>query len=84
MRTVVVHTCQDDIQAEQIRQILEQEGIFCQSASSIPHSVFPITMDGLGEIRISVLAGQADQARDLIKEFLAGPPVPPDEELPLQ
>jgi len=75
----VIHRCYDDIEANQIRDILEQEGISCQVASNIPHSVFPIMTDGLGEVRISVVEKEADKARKLIQEFydpFNDPPVP--------
>jgi len=70
MDTVVVHKCMNDIEAEQIRDLLRQEGIECQMASSIPHSVFPLTTDGLGEIRISVLQKDKIRAEELIRDFL--------------
>ena len=73
MKTVVIHKCYDDIQAELIRGLLEQHDIISQVASDVPHSVFPFTMDGLGEIRIAVLEEEANRARELIEEFLSGP-----------
>ena len=70
MNTVVVHRCHNDIEAEQIRELLYQEGIVCQVASDVPHSVFPLTLDGLGEVRIAVMAKEAERARRLISQFL--------------
>ncbi len=70
MDTVIVHRCHNDIEAEMIRDLLQQEGIFCQVASDVPHSVFPLTLDGLGEVRIAVMAKEAERARRLISEFL--------------
>ena len=76
MRTVIVHRCTDDIEAAQIEDVLSQEGIACQVASNVPHTVFPLTTDGLGEVRISVREDQAPRARELIDLFLAaGEPV---------
>lgn len=72
MKTVVIHRCYDDIEAEQIREFLDAHDIVSQVASDVPHSVFPFTMDGLGEIRIAVLEEEANRARELIDEFLNG------------
>ncbi|MCU0612255.1 MAG: DUF2007 domain-containing protein [Candidatus Eisenbacteria bacterium] len=71
METVVVHRCSDDIEAELIRDLLAQEGIPCQVASNVPHTVLPFTTDGLGEVRISVHVGHAEHARQLILTLLA-------------
>ncbi|MBN1423518.1 DUF2007 domain-containing protein [Candidatus Fermentibacteria bacterium] len=71
MRTVVVHRCHDDIEAAQIGDMLTQEGIPCQVASSVPHTVLPLTTDGLGEVRISVREDHTMRARELIELFLA-------------
>ena len=70
METVVIHRCYDDIQAEMIRDLLDQNGISTQVASDIPHSVFPFSMDGLGEVRISVMEDKSVRAKELIDEFL--------------
>ena len=77
MKTTVVHRCYSDIEANQIRDILEQSGITCQVASDIPHTVFPVTTDGLGEVRVSVVEKDAERARQLIHDFLEAPPAIP-------
>ena len=71
MQTKVVHRCYSDIEAEQIREWLDQNDIVCQVASDVPHSVFPLTMNGLGEIRISVLEEDFVRSKELISEFLS-------------
>ncbi len=76
MKTVIVHRCHNDLEADQIRELLLNEGIECQIASDIPHSIFPLTMDGLGEIRIAVLEEEAHRAQELIKAFLNVPEEP--------
>jgi len=76
VETVVIHRCHNDIEAEQIRELLSQADIECQVASDVPHSVFPLTMDGLGEIRIAVLESEADRASELIEQFLNVPSSP--------
>jgi hypothetical protein len=74
VNTIVVHRCYSDIEANQLRDILEQAGITCQVASDIPHTVFPVTTDGLGEVRVSVVEKDSERARRLIAEFLEAPP----------
>jgi len=58
----------DDGEASMIRQILEAQGIPTQVVSQVPHSVWPITVDGLGEVRILVPAGRVDEAREVLAE----------------
>jgi len=82
VNTVVVHRCQDDIEASQIRDVLAQEGIPCQVVSNVPHTVLPLTTDGLGEVRIVVREDHAARASELIQLFLSdGQPVV-EESLP--
>ena len=85
MEIVIVHRCHDDIEADLIRQLLESEMIPCQVVSNVPHSVFPLTFDGLGEVRIGVLVSEADRARKLIAQFFDSPDpsfsADPDESL---
>lgn len=71
MKTMVVHRCYDDIEAAQIGDMLAQEGIPCQVASNVPHTVLPLTTDGLGEVRIAVREDHGTRARELIDLFLA-------------
>lgn len=69
--SLVVYRCHDDIEAAQIRDLLGQEGIPCQVVSNVPHTVLPLTTDGLGEVRIAVHVDDADRARELISMFLS-------------
>jgi hypothetical protein len=57
-----------DTEAAMIRQILASYGIPCQVVSDITHTVYPITVDGLGEVRILVPAARLDEARELLAE----------------
>ena len=63
--TIVFRT-HSDIEASLVRGLLEAHGIYAALSSDVPHSVFPLTIDGLGEVRISVASGQADLAREVI------------------
>jgi hypothetical protein len=58
----------DDGEAAMIRQILESHGIPTQVVSHVPHSVWPITVDGLGEVRILVPGGKLEEAREVLAE----------------
>ena len=66
---VVIFRTQSDIEASVVRGLLETHGIRALLASDLPHAVFPLTIDGLGEVRLSVRKDEADSARRLIAEF---------------
>lgn len=66
---LVVRTWSDG-EALLVRQILESYGIPCQVVSDVPHTVLPLSIDGLGEIRIFVPASRLDEARSLLAEHL--------------
>lgn len=58
----------NDGEAAMVRQILASYGIPCQVVSDVPHTVLPLTVDGLGEIRILVPAERLDESRELLAE----------------
>jgi len=64
--TVEIATVQGPVEAELVRGILESNGIAVVTATRVPHSVWPFTVDGLGEVRIRVSVADADRARDLL------------------
>jgi hypothetical protein len=57
----------EETEAEIIKGFLESQGIPCFFRSQIVHSVYPIFVDGLGEIRIFVLEKDLETARELLK-----------------
>ena len=65
----VIFRTQSDIEASVVRGLLETHGIHALLASDLPHAVFPLTIDGLGEVRLSVREEEADTARRLIADF---------------
>ena len=67
MDIVVIFRTHSDIEASIVRGLLEANGIMTMLASDVPHSVFPLTINGLGEVRISVRSTDADDARRLIE-----------------
>ena len=66
--TVVFRT-QSDIEANVVRGLLETRGIRTLLSSAAPHAVFPLAFDGLGEVRLSVRADDAELARRTIDDF---------------
>lgn len=58
----------DDGEATLVRQLLASYGIPCQVVSDVPHTVLPIGVDGLGEVRILVAADHLESARALLAE----------------
>ena len=70
----VVFRTHSDIEASIVVGLLEAHGIMAAASSDLTHSVFPLSVDGLGEVRISVPASQADAARGVIREQTERPP----------
>jgi ribonuclease-3 len=71
--TVVFRT-HSDIEASIVRGLLEAHGIYAALSSDLTHAVFPLSIDGLGEVRVSVPASQADEARAVITQQATRPP----------
>jgi ribonuclease-3 len=68
---VVIFRAHSDIEASVVRGLLEAHGVPSATASDVPHSLFPLTVSALGEVRISVNAGDADAARRIIESHRA-------------
>ena len=66
---VIVRRTHSDAEAALIKGLLGDEGIACNIASDVPHSVYPITVAGLGEIRISVAETDAEAAKAIIHAY---------------
>ncbi len=56
-------------EAEVIKSFLGTNGIFCLLKGQIVHSIYPFTMDGLGETIIMVLDKDLERARQLLEEY---------------
>lgn len=69
--TVVLRT-QSDVEASVARALLETHGIHAVASSDVPHSVFPLAVGGLGEVRLSVRADEAEQAARLLGDYRTG------------
>jgi len=59
-----------DGEALLVRQLLGSYGIPCQVVSDVPHAVFPLSVDGLGEIRVFVPEVRVDEARRVLADHL--------------
>jgi ribonuclease-3 len=77
----VVFRTHSDIEASIVRGLLEAHGIDTAASSDLTHALFPLTIDGLGEVRISVPAAQAAVAQRIIREQSA--PQAPGEVVPI-
>ena len=66
---VVIFRTHSDVEASVVRGLLDSHGIQSIASSDVPHSVFPLTVNGLGEVRISVQAEAADEARRIIGSY---------------
>jgi ribonuclease-3 len=64
---VVIFRTHSDIEASIVRGLLEAHGVMSIVSSAVPHSVFPLTVNGLGEVRISVRADEAEEAKRIIE-----------------
>jgi len=64
---IVIFRTQSDVEASIVRGLLQAHGVPTMVASDVPHSIFPLAIDGLGEVRISVHPDDADEARRIIE-----------------
>ena len=64
---VVIFRTHSDVEASIVRSLLDAHGIQAMLSSDVPHSVLPLTINGLGEVRLSVLASDADEAQRIIE-----------------
>lgn len=74
----------NDSEAAIIRELLASHGIECSVSSQVPHSVMPLTVDGLGEIRIHVPAPLLEEAQAIIAAYREVAPTAPDSAPPPQ
>ena len=64
---VVIFRTHSDIEAQIVRGLLETHGVMSVISSDVPHSIFPLSVDGLSTVRISVHPGEADEALRIIE-----------------
>ena len=63
---VVIFRTQSNVEASIVRGLLESHGVMAVMSSSVAHAVFPLNVNGLGEVRITVPAEEAAEARRII------------------
>lgn len=63
-----VYECNTDGEAQVIVSYLENNGIDAFTNSSWPHTTFPVTTAGEGEVVVIVSRDDADRAKELIAE----------------
>jgi ribonuclease-3 len=73
---VVVFRTHSDIEAAVVRGLLDSHGLRAFLSSDMPQVILPVSVRGLGEVRVSVPAAEADLARQLIADFRHEPQAP--------
>jgi len=63
---VAIFRTHSDIEAQIVRGLLETHGVMSVVTSAVPHSIFPLSVDGLGEVRLAVHPSQAEEAKRII------------------
>ena len=66
MSETVIYITWDEPTADMATGLLEAEGIVVRRSSEMPRSVLPISVDGLGEIRLMVPEADASRAREIL------------------
>jgi len=74
MELVEIAKLQNDEEAMVVKSLLESHGIRAVFQSNLVQSVHPITVDGIGRVRILVRPEDAGEARAILaKNDLSGP-----------
>lgn len=63
---VVIFCTRSDVEASIVRGLLEAHGVMSVVTSPVTHSVFPLNVNELGDVRIAVHPGEADEALRII------------------
>jgi len=63
---IVIFRTQSDIEARIVRGLLEAHGIESMQTSAVPQSIFPLSVEGLGDIRLAVREAEAPEALRII------------------
>jgi len=65
---VKIYSAYNESEAHIIKGVLEGEGIMCR-IKSMRVSQFPVTLNGLGEIKIYVLKDEAKKSREILESY---------------
>jgi ribonuclease-3 len=63
---VVIFRTHSDIEAKIVRGLLESHGVMSVITSDVPHSIFPLSVDGITEVRLAVHPDEALEAQRII------------------
>jgi len=63
---VVIFRTRSDVEAKIVRGLLETHGVLSMLSSGSSHSLFPVSVNPLGDISISVHEQRAEEAREII------------------
>jgi ribonuclease-3 len=63
---IIIFRSHSDIEAQIVRGLLESHGVMSVVSSDVPQSIFPLSVDGLTEVRIAVHPDEADDAQRII------------------
>ena len=64
---VVIFRTQSSVEASIVRGLLDSHGVMAILSSAVAHTVFPLNVNELGEVRIAVRPEDADDARRIIE-----------------
>lgn len=64
---VTIFRTQSDVEARIVCGLLEANGVIAVASSRLAHSVFPLTVNELGEVRIAVHPDEAEEALTIIE-----------------
>jgi ribonuclease III len=64
---VVIFRTQSGVEASIVRALLESHGVMAILSSAVSHTVFPLNVNELGEVRLAVRPEDADDARRIIE-----------------
>lgn len=75
MELVEIAVMQNDAEAMVVKSVLESEGIEALYHSNLVQSVHPITVNGIGKVRVFVRIEDEERAREILasREDLPGP-----------
>ena len=66
---IVVARTWTDSEASVIKSLLESYSIPCHYSSKLPHRIYPVSGEGLGEIRVFVPASLAQEAKRILADY---------------
>ncbi len=66
---VVVARTSTESEAAVIKSLLESYNIGCHYSAKLPHRIYPLSGEGLTDIRVYVPAAMAEEARRILAEY---------------